>query len=351
MDSSSGGGGGKINIGQLFKKSGNQIGNLFGEGVGLNNAYMPMWLQNELNYRGSQDPLRIQHQQDLQNQFGPTQYAQMLSAFKSLDPTFYSNREQLGNRLSGDLANGTPYTNAANSFLGSLQSDFAKGTKLDPGQERQLKQDIRGSQAARGNTAGSAAGIAEAYTLGNAGLQLYQQRLGNLASGLGEASQIGQMPYSNMMNFLSQPTMATQAAAIPPVQADRSFAYENPNAGWQDVNAGMGMFQNILGANAINQQQGGNPWMSAIGQIGQVAGPILGSVAFSDRRLKTNIKRVGTAPSGSGIFEYNLKGPRFRGPIAQDVEKHTPWAVQTDPVSKYKMVALHRTDVPMTRIG
>src|SRR5207244_5809392 len=111
-----------------------------------------------------------------------------------------------------------------------------------------------------------------------------------------------------------------------------------------------GNCQNKLGVSALNSQPQGNPWMSALGTIGSIAGPILGSIAFSDRRLKTNIKRVGTARSGTGIYEYNYKSPRMRGPIAQDVEKHIPGAVSTDPVSRFKMVALDRVDVPMERI-
>lgn len=288
------------------------VGKLFQQGVGLNNRFMPQWLMNELNYRGSQDPARIQQQQGLQQQFGPNQYKQMLDAFKMLDPTFFSNREQLG---------------------GLLSSQLGQGSALSPDQAAEIERGVRGSQVARGNASGGAAAIAEAYAKGSAGLQLQQQRI------------------TNMGNFLSQPTMAAQAAAIPPVSADRSFAYENPNAGWQMVQAGMGNFQNQLGVSALNNQPQGNPWMSALGSIGQIAGPILGSIAFSDRRLKTNIRKVGTAPSGTGIYEYNYRGPRMRGPIAQDVEKHIPGAVITDPVSRFKMVALHRVDVPMERIG
>lgn len=285
---------------------------LFKQGVGLNSKFMPKWLRNEMRYRSSEDPRRIQHQQDLQAQFGPRQYQQMLEGFKALDPTFYKNREQLGTQVSTDLA---------------------KGTQLTPAQRDEIEQNVLRSQARTGNIAGSAANLADAYTVGSKGLELYQQRLGNMGQ------------------YLSMPTMAAQAGATPPVSPDRSFAYENPNAGWQMVNAGMQNYQNQLGQATAGQGSGGNPWMSAIGGVLQAVGPILGAVAFSDRRLKTNIKKVGTAPSGSGIYEYNYKGPRMRGPIAQDVAKHIPGAVGVDPISRYKTVALHKIDVPMERIA
>ena len=288
------------------------IQQLFKQGVKLNDKFMPKWLRNEMRFRQSEDPQRIRHQQNLQAQFGPNQYKQMLEGFKALDPTFYKNREQMGAAVSGDLA---------------------KGTQLTPAQRDEIEQNVLRSQARTGNISGSAANLADAYTVGSKGLELYQQRLGNMG------------------NYLQMPTMAAQAGAVPPVSADRSFAYENPNAGWQMAGAGMQNFQNQVGAAAANGGGGGNPWMSAIGGALQAVGPILGSVAFSDRRLKTNIKKVGTAPSGTGIYEYNYKGPRMRGPIAQDVEKHIPGAVFPDPVSRYKMVALDHVDVPMERIA
>ena len=51
--------------------------------------------------------------------------------------------------------------------------------------------------------------------------------------------------------------------------------------------------------------------------------------ALSDRRLKENIKQVGTSPKGYNIYEFNYKGDktRFRGAMAQDVVKKNPMAV------------------------
>lgn len=49
----------------------------------------------------------------------------------------------------------------------------------------------------------------------------------------------------------------------------------------------------------------------------------------SDVRLKENIARVGTSPSGLGIYEWNYKsgGPRYRGVMAQEVLSVFPSAV------------------------
>jgi hypothetical protein len=45
---------------------------------------------------------------------------------------------------------------------------------------------------------------------------------------------------------------------------------------------------------------------------------------FSDRRLKSNIKRVGTHPIGVGIFTYTMMGMPQRGVIAQEVQAVRP---------------------------
>ena len=59
--------------------------------------------------------------------------------------------------------------------------------------------------------------------------------------------------------------------------------------------------------------------------------------AASDRRLKTNIVKVGDDPRGFGIYEYDIFGRRERGVMAQEVEKIIPDAVMEHP-SGFKMV-------------
>lgn len=50
---------------------------------------------------------------------------------------------------------------------------------------------------------------------------------------------------------------------------------------------------------------------------------------FSDRRLKTNIKRVGELADGLGVydFDYVFGGARQRGVMADEVAKLRPWAL------------------------
>jgi hypothetical protein len=85
---------------------------------------------------------------------------------------------------------------------------------------------------------------------------------------------------------------------------------------------------NILGATqmgydaalgAYNAQQAGfGNLLNAGAQIGSAA------FMFSDRRLKSNIKRVGTHSTGVGIYDYTMMGMPQRGVIAQEVERVRP---------------------------
>lgn len=89
-------------------------------------------------------------------------------------------------------------------------------------------------------------------------------------------------------------------------------------------------YQNELAAyqqkqNNFNKMLGG-----MFGVAGAAAGnPEMAKLMFSDRRLKTDIKKVGTTDDGQKVYAYRYKGDkRMRlGLMAQEVEKKTPDAV------------------------
>jgi len=66
---------------------------------------------------------------------------------------------------------------------------------------------------------------------------------------------------------------------------------------------------------------------SALGAYGMMnaAGPA--AFALSDRRLKSNIKRIGTHKLGIGIYKYDIMGRHEIGVMAQEVEKVMPEAI------------------------
>jgi hypothetical protein len=85
-------------------------------------------------------------------------------------------------------------------------------------------------------------------------------------------------------------------------------------------------YQNQVGAYNAN-----------MGLYGNIAGAA-GTAFASDRRLKSNVVRVGTHPLGIGIYEYDIFGERQRGVMADEVEAVKPEAVTTHPTEGYKMV-------------
>jgi len=105
-------------------------------------------------------------------------------------------------------------------------------------------------------------------------------------------------------------------------QAAGDFAQRNYQNQVGAYNAGMGMLGQLAGAAG-----------TAIGG----AGSIPGLFGMSDRRLKSNIVRVGTHPLGIGVYEYDIFGERQRGVMADELEAVLPEAVAIHP-SGYKMV-------------
>ena len=100
------------------------------------------------------------------------------------------------------------------------------------------------------------------------------------------------------------------------------------------------------GANDANRyatdMQGYGATMNAVGNI---------ATAFSDKTLKENIVKVGQSPSGFNVYEWNyLWSPeRFRGVIAQEVQKIKPKAVLSN-IFGHLMVDYSKLDVNMERI-
>lgn len=89
--------------------------------------------------------------------------------------------------------------------------------------------------------------------------------------------------------------------------------------------AATGNAQNFAGligqAGQVGPKEG---WLKQAGQAAATA-----AVAASDRRLKTNIQRVGTRKDGLGLYEYTLKttGERQIGVMADEVAQLRPEAL------------------------
>lgn len=80
---------------------------------------------------------------------------------------------------------------------------------------------------------------------------------------------------------------------------------------------------NARAANAGNLQQG----LFGLGGAGLMAG----GMAYSDRRLKSNIVQIGRHPIGVDLYEYDIFGRRERGVMADELAQIMPDAVLISP--------------------
>jgi hypothetical protein len=275
--------------------------------------YLPKMERAEFEGRQKWDPRFIEQQLGFQEKYGPRQYSDMLAAQKQLDPYGVAARAQLGQ---------------------SVIADAKLGTKLDPAFAQQLQTEIRGAQAARGNTQGNAGISGETLYQGRAAQQMYQQRLGNLG------------------NFLQLRTPEADMAFVPGVQAPDQFRLVNPNAGVQGQQIGQQNYQNQLAAYSMgNQGSSGQFWGQGIGataggivggiyggpagsQVGVSAGGAAGGAVggyFSSKRTKRDITKIGEH-NGMDKVQFRYKGGHtwYRGVIAEQVQKLFPDAVYED---------------------
>lgn len=90
-------------------------------------------------------------------------------------------------------------------------------------------------------------------------------------------------------------------------------------------NIGLNAGQLVAGAGQTSKSTGGSP--STFGSIASAAGGI--ASIFSDRRLKTAIRKVGEFADGLGIYTFRYIGQknRVRGVMADEVAVLRPWAL------------------------
>lgn len=291
----------------------------------------------------------------LRQELGTANAEQTAAEIRATDPLAYDTRQELTARLRNEL-NGpredvTDTTNrqrlgsiydeatrlpttvsdestaALNLGLQRAIEDYKLGGQLDPNVKRDLLNEVRAGQVARGNYAGDAAAVTEATELGSAmeqrqaqrlatllGVQqqafgqntqlrqeqnaLTQQRLGTLA-GLqsqdfsqgqaGRTEQFGrdQQKLANVSAMVLGQPITNQFGALGAAQqgavAYSPTAYapgigQNPNAGAQATNFAQGNYGTMANIWSQQAQLGaqGSPWMSVLGNVaGATAGALI----------------------------------------------------------------------------
>jgi len=203
--------------------------------------------------------------------------------------------QQLYNQAQGqNFGQGTTAQNTANQAIGqNYTQNYNTIAQNNAAQQQQFAQNTQ--QAAFENQARQQA-LAEA-------IQMRQMPINEIAA-LSSGSQI--------QNPVFQPYTGANVGAAPIAQT-----MQNAYAGAQ---------------NAYNQEMASkNAQTSGLFQLGAAA------IGLSDRRLKTNIKRIGTHKLGVGIYEYDIMGKHDVGVMAQEVINVLPEAIHIHS-SGYMMV-------------
>lgn len=128
------------------------------------------------------------------------------------------------------------------------------------------------------------------------------------------------------------------------------------NQAWGYPTQQLGVLEQALGMTPYGQSQTGAAdtqtytpmdWgalaaagLGAAGSVFEGAGT---NFLKSDRRLKKNLRRVGTNVAGTPVYHFNWKGeppgaPKTQGPMAQDIERVIPGAVADHPITGVKQV-------------
>jgi hypothetical protein len=233
--------------------------------------------------------------------------------------------------------------NSANAYGGSRQAiqqgvTQAQGAMGMGQMAAQLNQaNFAQAQAAAGTDVASQ----NAAKLANqqAGLTANQQQI-LAASGLGNLGQ------QQMQNNVAQYGMLTSAGAQQEQQQQNDINAQMAKfqQAWSYPQAQLGMMESSLGMTPYNtgtsgssastsETQTSNPAAIATGAMGML-GDFAGAGLFgSDRRLKTDIRKIGRHHTGIPMYSYRYKGdpksyPKISGPMAEDVMKIAPHAVR-----------------------
>lgn len=167
-----------------------------------------------------------------------------------------------------------------------------------------------------------------------------QARDSAIAGGLNETTQLANLSSSQRAQMLAE-AFAKRSQPINEFSALQTNSqvnvpqFQNPNAAqvqptdtagniWNNFNGLMGIYNSKTGSS--------NSLLSGLmGLGGQLGGAYLSNMGTSDRRVKSNVKRIGLLPQGVGLYEFEYTGDpqheRQTGVMAQEVEKDDPSAV------------------------
>jgi hypothetical protein len=213
-------------------------------------------------------------------------------------------------------------------FDEEAQRAYAASQRISPEEQRGYQQTAREAASAAGRLGGNAAIASEVMG-----------REDVFARKRAEAAQAGQNAYNAAQGFYTSPGLNLLGSTPLSYQQGQQFINTGLGAIGSGtpqlfdtsvgLNLGAAQRANQLAAATANAQAQAARSAGIMGAVGKVAGAAV-PLMFSDRRLKTDIAKVGETNKGLPIYTYKYKGDDTTqmGVMAQDVERKTPKAVK-----------------------
>jgi hypothetical protein len=235
----------------------------------------------------------------------------------------YNSKERSDENASAAMADvASDYEASRKSYESNLES-----YGIDPSQTRYAALDL-------GSRVSEAAASAAAGT---------KSKLNTEATGLGlesSAINIGR-GYSADVNAAYNTGASTGSSGVSSANSTSSTGASTQGSAKDYGALGLTGYSNAsTGSNQtsdINYKYSSNT-SSGIGSL--IGGGLSAFSLFSDRRLKTDIVRVGQLDNGLPVYAYRFRGDRHVqiGLMADEVERLHPGAVSTDPGTGYSLV-------------
>ena len=213
--------------------------------------------------------------------------------------------QNITNTVKGAYAGSGRDPSGAGSFAGSL------GRGLMQGEAPVLQSQYNANM---GNI------LSANQMLSNAGIS----NVGAMGQNMGQAlAGAGLLPSLAMQPAQAQLQAANTVWGQPVQNLNQMLTPASVLGGMGGTTAGTGT---ALGT----QTPANNMWSNILGGVSGAAG-LIG--AFSDRRMKTDIRDIGRTHDNQKIYSYRFKGSNMPqiGMMADEVEKKTPEAVMTGP--------------------
>ena len=206
--------------------------------------------------------------------------------------------------------------------------DALSGGQGNPAFDQMRATTIADTKAALGSTlaggglnTGLGAGMfgrGMADAIGGLDYGAYENMQNRRMQALGMAPQMQQMGITDAMGQL-QAGGIQQGQSQDVINAQMQQYYEGQGSEYDSLAKYANLSAMMGGMGGKTSGSETTPW--SIGDVGNVASGIGSLFMMSDRRLKENIRKVGTSARGNNIYTYNYVGGdvRHTGPMADEV--------------------------------